>query len=200
MSNCKITFDKKVWVIVTSILLIAITALVVGVSARNAAYSRNTVVHMAHKYEVSPALTTTEEKTTAETWIPDETDVTMIAKALYGECRGVASTTEKAAVAWCILNRVDSNEYACGTSIEYVITFNHQFAYDTDFPVIDELRNIAYDVLVRYHNEKYGEENVGRVLPKEYIYFVGDGNRNYFSTEWKSSEYWDWSLTSPYED
>ncbi len=34
----------------------------------------------------------------------------MIAKTIWGEARGT-SMTEKAAVAWCILNRVDSGEY-----------------------------------------------------------------------------------------
>ena len=49
--------------------------------------------------------------------------------------------------------------------------------------------------------EKTGAADVGRVLPDDYIYFTGDGNRNYFTAEWSSSavEY-DWALPSPYEN
>ena len=41
--------------------------------------------------------------------------------------------------------------------------------------------------------------SVGRVLPKEYLYFTGDGVHNYFTTEWQGGQTWDWSLESPYE-
>ena len=41
---------------------------------------------------------------------------------------------------------------------------------------------------------------VGRVLPPEYLYFVGWGGRNWFSAKWKSGEFWGWGLASPYED
>ncbi len=54
-----------------------------------------------------------EKKTpepTPEPFVPDATEVEMIAKTIWGEARGT-SMTEKAAVAWCILNRVDSGEY-----------------------------------------------------------------------------------------
>ena len=36
-------------------------------------------------------------------------------------------------------------------------------------------------------------------LPKEYLYFTGDGAHNYFTTEWQGGQTWDWSLESPYE-
>lgn len=143
----------------------------------------------------------TEPETTQEPqWQPDEQDIEYIAKTLYGECRGVESTTEKAAVAWCILNRVDTTGYACGRSIEYVVTFKNQFqGYDPNHPVTPELQSLAEDVLIRHHNELAGEANVGRILPKEYIYFIGDTKRNFFTTEFLGKNYWDWSLESPYE-
>lgn len=133
-----------------------------------------------------------------ESWQPDPADVEACAKMLYRECRGVESTTEQAATLWCVLNRVDSDAYP-DTLID-VLRQPAQFAYDYDTPVCDELRELAEDVLTRHHREQLGEENVGRVLPREYLYFVGDGQRNHFMREWKSGEYWTWELESPYED
>ena len=131
---------------------------------------------------------------------PNEAEVEMLAKTIWGEARGVESITEKAAVAWCILNRVDAKGYACGGDIEYVLTFPGQFVgYDEENPVTTECKKIAADVLTRWAAEKAGIEDVGRVLPKEYTYFTGDGERNYFTDEWKGGNTWDWSLPSPYE-
>lgn len=132
---------------------------------------------------------------------PNEADVELIAKTIWGEARGVESTTEKAAVAWCILNRVDGNEYACGGDIEYVVTFPGQFVgYAEDNPVTTECKEIAADVLMRWAAEKAGIKDVGRVLPKTYIFMHGDGKRNYFTDEWKGDDLWNWSLPSPYEN
>ena len=41
--------------------------------------------------------------------------------------------------------------------------------------------------------------DVGRVLPKEYLFFGGDGKRNYFRTEYIGGDIWDWSLDDPYK-
>lgn len=132
-------------------------------------------------------------------WQPDEADVEAIAKTLWGECRGVPYTSHKAAVVWCILNRVDEGGYF-GSSIIEVVTKPNQFVgYSPDYPVDPELKAIAEDVLMRWHLEKEGEEDVGRVLPKGYCYFIGDGELNYFTNEWRSRNYWDWSLSNPYE-
>ena len=54
--------------------------------------------------------------------------------------------------------------------------------------------------LARYRAERDGEENVGRVLPAEYCFFTGDGRRNHFTTEWKSTDCFGWTLESPYTD
>lgn len=95
---------------------------------------------------------------------------------------------------------MDAKGYACGGDIEYVLTFPGQFVgYDEDNPVTTECKKIAADVLARWAAEKAGIEDVGRVLPKEYTYFTGDGERNYFTDEWKGGNTWDWSLPSPYE-
>lgn len=140
----------------------------------------------------------TPEATKPE-WQPDQADVEAIAKTLWGECRGVPYTSHKAAVVWCILNRVDKGGYFGSSIIEVVSKPNQFVGYDPDYPVDPELEEIARDVLKRWHAEKEGETKVGRVLPSGYCYFVGDGELNYFTNEWRSKNYWDWSLPNPYE-
>lgn len=148
-----------------------------------------------------PLVYKNESDTQIQSFTPDEEEVEMLAKTIWGEARGVKSTTEKAAVAWCILNRVDSEGYACGGDIEHVLTFPGQFAgYNESNPVTDEFKKIAADVLTRWAAEKAGIEGAGRVLPKQYIYFTGDGKHNHFTDEWMGGSTWDWSLPSPYED
>lgn len=130
-------------------------------------------------------------------WQPDEVDVEAIAKVVYREARG-CSTTEQAAVIWCILNRVDSAERFFPDTILEVIKQPHQFAYVEDTPIWPAHVSLAEDVLTRWYEEKNGAEDVGRVLPAGYVYFVGDGKHNYFSEKFRSREYWTWCLPSPY--
>lgn len=126
-------------------------------------------------------------------------DAEYIAKAVYGEARG-CSKTEQAAVVWCILNRVDSDDPFYEESIIGVVTQEDQFhGYAQGNPVQTELYTLALDVLSRWQAEKNGADDVGRVLPAEYLFFSGDGERNHFRTEWKGGETWDWSMESPYE-
>lgn len=128
-------------------------------------------------------------------WSPDPNDVAMIAQVIYAEARGL-SVTEKEAVAWCILNRVDAPGY--GDTIREVVTAPYQFAFSWDAPIIPELYYLAEGVLYRHHAEQTGEGDVGRVLPAEYCYFWGDGKHNYFRTTNNEQIYFDWTLPSPY--
>lgn len=119
----------------------------------------------------------------------------LIGRTIWGEAGGVKNPAERAAVAWCILNRVD----AWNKSIEEVVTAPWQFqGYRPNGDCPQEHIDLATDVLERWAAEKAGEENVGRVLPEDYLFFMGDGRRNWFSTEYLSKNYWDWSMTSPY--
>lgn len=129
-----------------------------------------------------------------------EEEVVMMAKLLYRECGGIPSDTEKACVAWCVCNRVDSDEFD-GDTITYVMTAPNQFAYVSDTPVRDDLYDLALDVLSRWNAERNGEVSVGRVLPKDYTYFHGDGTHNHFRNVYRGGNYstWDYSLPSPYE-
>lgn len=136
---------------------------------------------------------------TYQEWRPDQKDIESLAKTMYGECRGVMSMMEQAAVAWCVLNRVDDNRYP--NTVTEVVSQRMQFAgYDIQHPILEQLQFIAEDVLTKWHLEQMGEEGVGRVLPKTYIYFVGDGTHNYFTEEYLGKDYWDFSLPNPYEN
>ena len=127
----------------------------------------------------------------------NEEYVVAIAKTLYGECRGVYSKMEKAAVVWCILNRVDAGE---GNILD-VITAPYQFiGYHENNPVLPELKELAIDVLTRWYLEQEGVEYVGRVLPSNYLWFSGRDGHNWFRCEYESSDYWDWSYENPYDN
>lgn len=132
-------------------------------------------------------------------YTPPAAEVEALAKMLYGEARGIPSDTEKAACVWCVLNRVDDPRFP-DTVLE-VLEAPYQFSgYSADYPVLPELEALAADVLTRYHAERDGEENVGRVLPPEYCFFTGDGKHNHFTIGWQDTETWGWTLESPYED
>ena len=119
-----------------------------------------------------------------------------LAKTVYGEARG-CTAVEQAAVIWCILNRVDANGYS--DSIIGVVTQKNAFhGYNPNHPVTDHIYNLTVDVLERWEKEKNGEVNVGRVLPKEYLWFYGDGKRNHFTNQWRGGNTWNWALESPY--
>ena len=127
-------------------------------------------------------------------------EIPYIARTVWGEARG-CSETEQAAVIWCILNRVDSSIRYMPDNIIDVVTQKHQFlGYVETFPVTEEIRELVIDVLTRWEMEKAGVENVGRVLPPEYMWFHGDGRHNHFRDSYRGGNRWDWSLDSPYED
>ena len=124
-------------------------------------------------------------------------EIDHITKTVWGEARGL-SKTHQAGVVWTILNRCDDGRF--GKGVIDVITAPSQFAgYRSGNPVDPEIRDLVVDVLNRYSQEKAGIENVGRVLPKDYLYFRGNGKTNLFSEKLNSNNTWDWSLESPYD-
>lgn len=128
-----------------------------------------------------------------------ENDVIMVAILITGEAGSVPSDTEKSGVAWTVANRVDSPKYP--GSISAVVTQRSQFAgyRAANGHYNEDSYRIARDVLERWNREKNGETNVGRTLPKEYLYFNGDGVHNYFTKTVDSSNYYVWSET-PYQN
>lgn len=129
-----------------------------------------------------------------------ETEITALARLVYGEARGVASITEQACVMWTVLNRVDAGQ----GSIMDVITAPYQFHYIKSNPTVDDygrdLEALAKDVLTAWLMEKDGETDVGRVLPSDYLFFHGKNGHNWFRRYYKhDGVYWNYSLPSPYE-
>lgn len=131
-------------------------------------------------------------------WEPDETEAAYIAKTIFGEAGVVSSKARKAAVGWCILNRVDAPGF--GDTVEEVVTAPSQFhGYDPDIEPPESYYELARDILTRHHREQQGETNTGRTLPQDYCYFWGDGSENHFTQEWHGKDYWNWSLPNPYD-
>ena len=136
-------------------------------------------------------------KPTPAPYIPDEAEVEMLARVIWGEARGIPSDMHKAAVVWCVLNRVDAEGWP--DTVAEVVTQPHQFAgYSPDYPATEEFKAIAVDVLIRWEREKREGGEVGRVLPAEYVFFTGDGKVNHFRTEYEGGVFGDWSLKNPY--
>lgn len=141
--------------------------------------------------------TTTQKTSSGNNTYFTKSDIELVAKILYEECRGVSSDTQKACVVWVICNRVDAG---MGSSIQSVIKAKNQFDYNPYAPIKQNLYDLALDVLSRWEREKNGEKNVGRVLPKEYLYFYGDGIRNYFRNAYqKPYSIWNYTLQTPYK-
>lgn len=117
-----------------------------------------------------------------EAWDPDETDVIALAQCLEGECGG-CSVIQQQAVCCVVFNRVDSPDFP-GTLMG-VITAPKQFhGYSPSNPVRDDLYDLAYQEIVRWHNGEPG------VIGPEYLYFWGDGRRNHFTTAYHGGREW----------
>lgn len=124
-------------------------------------------------------------------------DARDIARVIYLEARGIKSQTEKACIAWAILNRVD----ATGKSIHDVIRQPYQFAFSPNAPVKKKLLKLAKDVLRRWNREKNGKKKVGRVLGKKYMWYHGDGKHNYFHNAYSPPyRIWKYKYKSPYKN
>lgn len=132
-------------------------------------------------------------------WLKDHNkEIIMLAKTLWAEACGVKQYSHKAAVVWCVLNRVDDSGF--GTTIKEVLTAPYQFAYRSKGKYNEDCFNIVKDVLIRWRLEKYNIENVGRVLPKDYLFFDATGYAgidNRFRKDYYDKTYWDWSIKSP---
>lgn len=106
-----------------------------------------------------------------------EADVIALAQMLYGEARGCTVDNQMKCV-WCVLNRVDDARFP--DTIIGVVSQPSQFhGYSPNFPVWDELKEVARDVLTRWSMEKQGAD-VARELDKNAVFFTGDGTTNWF--------------------
>lgn len=146
--------------------------------------------------QVSHKLKAEQKAQTNQAYTVTREEIETLAKIVYREARGIRENSHKAAVVWCILNRVDDGYW--GDTIVEVATYPNAFAWVPDTPVEGELVDLVVDVITRWNYEKGGLSNVGRTLPKDYLYFTGNGSYNHFTREWGSTDYWDWSLPDPY--
>ena len=122
----------------------------------------------------------------------NEDDAVLLAKTLWGEYRNADDYKGCAAVCWCILNRVDDIRW--GDSVKAVVTQPQQFhGYSESNPVDVELLAIARDVLARWQMERFCIGDVGRVLPREFVYFGGNGTTNRYRDAYdvKKANYWE---------
>ena len=128
-----------------------------------------------------------------------ETEAVMIAKVIYSEARGIGSQTEQACIAWTICNRVDAG---MAGSVYSAITAPYQFAYRSSAPTVDDygrdLVALARDVLYRWSLERAGQSGVGRVLPRGYCWYSGDGRHNYFRNTYGGQGAIWFGFSSPY--
>jgi len=131
-----------------------------------------------------------------------EEDVLALAQMGEGEAGGIPSDMEVAATMWSACNRLDSGDpyYAGLESIKDIVAQPYQYhGYNPDRVPSERLMALARDVLSRWNAEKNGATDVGRVLPREYMFFHGDGWHNYFTTVPGGYDVYDWYLGSPYE-
>lgn len=128
-----------------------------------------------------------------------ERDVCLVAQTLWGESRGM-DDYENSLVAWCICNRVDSPAFP--DTIERVVKQSGQFyGYKAQHPIDARLYGIARDVLLRWHLEKCGVQNVGRTLPSDYLFFYGKDLHNKYRKTNSGEGKYDFTnvLPNPYQ-
>lgn len=137
-------------------------------------------------------------------YIPTVAEVDKTTKMMPGEYNG-SSITERTQPVWCALNRIDSNDSDFKNIKTLTQAINHGafHGYYSSNPVLPEYKELAIDVITRWLNEKLEFEDVGRVLPEEFLFFSGTGKHNIYRTMWPSRDpnckFYDGSLPSPYE-
>lgn len=184
--------------IIFAVIVNLLAATVIGLDSRTRTDEETAI--LTEPIELAVEYTSSEENTPPPEpeHIFTAYDAELIGRTIWGEAEGVQSKAERAAVAWCVLNRVDAR----GVTIEEAVTARKQFQgyrpADQWGECPQEHIELAMDVLLRWEAEKNGAENVGRVLPAEYQYFMGDGERNHFTVEYLGTDAWDWSMASPY--
>lgn len=157
------------------------------------------------KPQTTPAKATAAAAVGSYQKLYTSSDATICAKIMYNEGRGLKSKTELACIVWTILNRVDAGY---GSTIQKVALAKHQFAYTAGAKTTSDygydLVALAKDVMDRWSREKAGQGNIGRVLPKGYLWYYGDGKHNRFYNNYQAfrsnntAKAWNYSLKSPY--
>lgn len=121
----------------------------------------------------------------AKAAVPDEL-AELAGRAIWGEAGGIQDEAQRAAVVWCACNRADAWDMEIGDVLN--VDAFHGLAIKGEVP--EQHVELARDVLARWTLEAEGWQDVGRVLPSQYLYFEGDGRVNHYSTEYGGGEYW----------
>lgn len=120
----------------------------------------------------------------------DPADMRRLAQMVWGEARGVESKVEQEAVIWCVFNRIDDPRFP--NTIAEVCTQSQFHGYDPDNPVEPEFYDMALRVWNEWNRLHLGDPTAVRTLPVEYVYFHGDGERNWFRTEYEEfKNFWE---------
>lgn len=120
----------------------------------------------------------------------DPADMRRLAQMVWGEARGVELKVEQEAVIWCVFNRIDDPRFP--DTIAEVCTHSQFHGYDPDNPVEPEFYDMALRVWNEWNRLHLGDPTAVRTLPVEYVYFHGDGERNWFRTEYEEFEnFWE---------
>ena len=114
-----------------------------------------------------------------------EQEAEYIAKVIYGTARN-HSDSDKRAVVWCILNRVE--HYGHPDTVEEVCEQPKQWmGYSSDNPVLDDIYELVLAELKTWHNDGH------RPMSNEYIYLSWSSKeillRDTFE-ENKNTNYW----------
>ena len=132
-----------------------------------------------------------------------DADVNKLARLLMGEAGGIPSKVEIACVAWVVCNQKDAG---FAKTLDGVMVPNHFNGLRYQGKISDTCKFLARDVLERWSKEHAGYTNVGRGIPRDYLYFMGDlVAHNWFCKEYHKGSLayakahaWDYSLPSPY--
>lgn len=187
--------------LVTTLIGLTICAVLISDALKSRSVDCDTTTYANHITVAEAALRATGARViTAVKPSVSSQEATMLAQLVWHEARYV-STEEQAAVMWCALNRVDSDNPLFPDTLYGVLTQPGQFeGYQPEYPVDPELYELACDVLARHSLEQQGVRNVGRTLPPNYYWYHGDGYENYFRTSFNDfSQPYRWTLPDPYE-
>jgi hypothetical protein len=140
-----------------------------------------------------------------------ETLTEVLAKTVTQEIGGLkpkeaysSVEAEWAAVVWCILNRAGRASLTTPEAVEDIVKAPNQFAYYADKVPFEGIEEVCVDVLCRWVCEDVvtdmvGEASgVGRTLPSDYLWFLGDGTHNNYRNKYSDGEVWQWVYADPY--
>lgn len=165
------------------LLLALIAARCTAQRHANAVYEERIAAEQMAAWEAQRAAMAVPEPTPEPDPVADEAE--WAARVLYGTARN-NTREQQEAVVWCIINRMESALYP--NSIEAVCKQEGQWmGYSDTSPVMEDLYQIAYDVLSDWHNDCH------RVVPPEMLWLSWDERqitlRDDFS-EKPGTKYW----------